>query len=314
MAVPKVSTIRKRAKTRSAGSGAFLSYRHADSDYAALLYLWLAERFGSEKIFWDREDIDPGADFRATLSRRLGDMNALVALIGPGWAPSAWIKRELGKALARDVLVLPVLIGGASNPAPDTLPKSLRRLASIQSIEVGDSRFRERLLRMLEPVMPPSVDASSPRDGLAAGRISGILLKQSDKARRRGLELMVEHDTEHALDTFNDAFEMLMVLIELSPRDTALELRLGFLYKHLAQAFFGDPTRFERYASGAARTFETLLTRKLGTSDAASTWNGLGNIALLRGDARGAVEYCKKAVELVPDYSFAWNDLFTAKE
>src|SRR5262245_42973076 len=38
--------------------GVFLSYRRPETDYAVLLYAWLAERFGTPHVFWDREDID----------------------------------------------------------------------------------------------------------------------------------------------------------------------------------------------------------------------------------------------------------------
>jgi len=49
--------------------GVFLSYRRKDGDFAVLLYAWLVERFGAERVFWDREDIDPGSDFRQVLRR-----------------------------------------------------------------------------------------------------------------------------------------------------------------------------------------------------------------------------------------------------
>ena len=56
--------------------GVFLSYRRPETDYAVLLYAWLAERFGTPNVFWDREDIDPGKDFRKVLSDRLADAEA----------------------------------------------------------------------------------------------------------------------------------------------------------------------------------------------------------------------------------------------
>ena len=68
--------------------GVFLSYRRPETDYAVLLYAWLAERFGPPHVFWDREDIDPGKDFPRVVSERLRDSEALVALVGPAWTPS----------------------------------------------------------------------------------------------------------------------------------------------------------------------------------------------------------------------------------
>ena len=49
-------------------AGVFLSYRRRDADCAVLLYAWLTERFGAERVFRDREDVDPGSDFRQVLS------------------------------------------------------------------------------------------------------------------------------------------------------------------------------------------------------------------------------------------------------
>ena len=67
-------------------SGIFLSYKRLDGDYATLLYAWLTERFGSEQVFWDHEDIEPGASFGDVLRERIRTAGALVALIGPGWS------------------------------------------------------------------------------------------------------------------------------------------------------------------------------------------------------------------------------------
>ena len=106
--------------------GVFLSYRRAESDYAVLMYAWLAERFGPAQVFWDREDIEPGKDFREVLSTHLDGCQALVALIGPNWSPSPWIQNEIGAALKRKVLVLPVLVGDTPNLSEDALPPPIR--------------------------------------------------------------------------------------------------------------------------------------------------------------------------------------------
>lgn len=110
-----------------------------DSDYAVLLYAWLAERFGPGQLFWDQEDIDPGKEFRRVLSQHLRGCDALVVLIGPGWSPSECIRREIGAALRRKVLVVPVLVGEAKPLEGAGLPKSIRKLAALQRL--GGARF-----------------------------------------------------------------------------------------------------------------------------------------------------------------------------
>jgi tetratricopeptide (TPR) repeat protein len=46
----------------------------------------------------------------------------------------------------------------------------------------------------------------------------------------------------------------------------------------------------------------------------ASSWNGLGNMHLLRQNYDEAVECCRRALSITPDYSNAWSDLFLAYE
>ena len=102
-----------------------------------------------------------------------------------------------------------------------------------------------------------------------------------------------------------------MALLNIWPGDTTLELRLGFLYKDLAQAFkSSNRARFERYVQSGQQLFEGLVERKLTKEIAASAWNGLGNMHLLRGNFDQAVECSEKAVKLFPQYSYAWSDLF----
>jgi len=299
-------------------AGVFLSYRRRDGDYAVLLYAWLAEAFGADSVFWDREDIDPGRDFREVLSERLRGCQALVALIGPGWSPSPWIQREIRAALRRGVLVLPVLLGDVPNLQADALPASIRRLASLQSLETRDLRFRTRLMDALERVTPRTRSAAPAvisADTLRARRLTDLLRAQTDHRQSRALELLQSGDLDAALDVLNETFDLLMALIDFQPGDVTLELRLGFLYKDLAQVFASrDRTQFTRYVQSGLQTFQRLVTLDLSTEDLANCWNGLGNMHLLREDFNLAVECCRRAVSLVPDYSYAWSDLFMAYE
>jgi hypothetical protein len=44
-------------------AGIFISYRHVDTDTTFLLQYWLKEHFGQGLIFWDKQDISPGAEW-----------------------------------------------------------------------------------------------------------------------------------------------------------------------------------------------------------------------------------------------------------
>jgi tetratricopeptide (TPR) repeat protein len=292
----------------------FLSYRRQDSDYAVLLYAWLTERFGSEQVFWDREDIDPGKDFRRVLSQQLHRAQALVALIGPGWFPSPWIQHEITAALRRRLLILPVLVGDVANLAADGLPKGIRKLAVLQTLDTRDLRFRTRLIEALEGAVSSSAGQPGPVDARAR-RLAELLRDQSDRRQEQALALLIDGKTVDALEVLNETFELLMALLDFRPDDTTLKIRLGFLYKDLAQAFEStNPGRFRRYVQCGQQIFEALVERKLPLDQRASAWNGLGNIHLLRGEFDQAVECSRRATMIQPSYAHAWADLFDAYE
>jgi tetratricopeptide (TPR) repeat protein len=125
--------------------------------------------------------------------------------------------------------------------------------------------------------------------------------------------LIVDGKIEQASDVLNETFELLMTLLEFNPGDPEIEVRLGFLYKDLAQVFRAtDPVRFRRHVQSGMQLFEGLVRRKLPRYVAESAWNGLGNMHLLTGDYERAIEYCSRATRLSPTYANAWADLFHA--
>lgn len=243
--------------------GIFLSYRRQDSDYAVLLYAWLTARFGSTRVFWDREDIDPGRNFRRVLSEQIRGCRALAALIGPGWSPSEWIQREIGAALRRRILVLPILVGDAASLERDQLPKAVRGLADLQHLEASDLRFRDRLMKELDRVLPESSDGAGPQD-VRTHRLANLLRDLSDAMQYRALELLVDGQMDRAQTALDQVFDALMALMELEPGNAELELRLGFLYKDLAQASKEGSSRARRYCENGLQLFENLVKKRLG--------------------------------------------------
>jgi tetratricopeptide (TPR) repeat protein len=301
------------AKTKARngeGGRVFLSYSRRDSDYAVLLYAWLAEHFGSEQIFWDREGIDVGEDYRRVLTETLQSCEALVAVIGPDWFPSPWIQREIRTALTNRALVVPVLVGRSEMPKPGELPRGLGRLTTSQAQELSDLRFRERLLRVLQSVVQPAPQRRE-HNSLLTVRLRRLLLGQSDRQQRLGLEQLAAGSVDESIETLEEVFEILMTLFQLSPGDTSIELRLGYVYKDLAQNFQERaPQRAQRYIACGREIFERLTALKLPVNDLAGAFNGLGNIFAITRELGRAEECCRKAVTLVPSYGHAWNDLF----
>jgi hypothetical protein len=129
-------------------AGVLVSYRRDDSGaFGDRLVGDLRELLGVNRVFPDTE-IPQGTDFTDVLHRAIAASDALLVVIGPGWAsfsdpghgphlfePTDWVRTEIEAAFAQGRPVIPVLVGGAQMPAPDALPNSIARLARLQPAE-----------------------------------------------------------------------------------------------------------------------------------------------------------------------------------
>lgn len=149
--------------------GIFISYRRDDARYAAgRLADDLGEHFTPACIFRDIEGIAPGVDFVDTLEQALESCVVMLVLIGHEWLgmrdkaghrrldlADDWIRLEIASALRRRIRIVPVLLEGASLPAEDELPPTLRPLCRRQALELSDRRWPadlEQLVQMLAAV------------------------------------------------------------------------------------------------------------------------------------------------------------------
>lgn len=144
--------VKRRAEAARTQSRAFLSYRREDRDSFHTTRA-IRRHLGLNRVFWDRESLRPGVDFAAAIEHELNSCAVLLALIGPLWARDAngcgrlereddWVRVEVGIALRRsDVVVIPVLMAGASVPGADELPSELALLPGRQHHELSDSSW-----------------------------------------------------------------------------------------------------------------------------------------------------------------------------
>jgi TIR domain len=152
--------------------GIFVSYRRDDNRYAAgRFYDRLAQHFGTQQIFMDVDNIEPGLDFVKVVNERVGSCDVLVAVIGPGWLdardsegrrrldnPDDFVRIEIEAALARDVRVVPLLVEGAQMPREADLPAPLRSLARRNAITLTHATFgrdADALIAVLEKDVRP---------------------------------------------------------------------------------------------------------------------------------------------------------------
>jgi TIR domain/PASTA domain len=183
--------------TPTATGRVFISYRRTDTDYpASWLYHRLGAHYGIDRVFKDVDSIAPGEDFAEAIAEAVGSCDVLLAVIGDQWLTmtdeqgrrrlddgSDLVRLEIEGALARNVRVIPVLVGRARMPTAEELPDSLAKLARRQALELSPARFESdlgRLLRVLTrtleeqarhateaPPGPPTREGPAPQVGAA---------------------------------------------------------------------------------------------------------------------------------------------------
>lgn len=138
----------------------FISYRREDSKaIAGRIHDHLRYEFGDLAIYRDVESIPGGADFGLHIRRALANCEVCVAVIGKSWLsvrlqePTDWVRLELEAAFSLGATVIPVLVEGASLPAVDRLPSSLRTLCSRNVVRIDSgSEFSMQVARLSDAV------------------------------------------------------------------------------------------------------------------------------------------------------------------
>jgi hypothetical protein len=143
--------------------GVFISYRRGEAAaYAGRLYDRLAARFGKEKVFIDTENVGWGEDFVEVITSAAEACAVMIVLVSRGWSRGAeaevddYVRLEVATALGRKIRVMPILIQGASMPAPKELPEDLAPLVRRNALALSDTRWErdvEDLLKTLEGLL-----------------------------------------------------------------------------------------------------------------------------------------------------------------
>ncbi|MGB8118301.1 MAG: toll/interleukin-1 receptor domain-containing protein [Pseudolabrys sp.] len=133
----------------------FINCRREDSiAIAGRLHDRLAETFGRDNLFMDVDNIPVGINFEEYLKSQVAACDAVLSVIGPNWLnakdesdqrrldkPDDFVAIEIAAALARDILVIPVLVDGTRMPKAGELPASLKPLALRNAIQVRNTNF-----------------------------------------------------------------------------------------------------------------------------------------------------------------------------
>ena len=299
----------------------FISYRRADIPYALLVYDQLCEAFGTSQVFRDIEGIAPAEDFVARLDKVLRDSRAVVVLIGKGWLKQRYrlfdrndfVRRELREALKRGVKIYPILVGTAKMPSAQELPRVLRPLAQINAIPITDYRFARDFGDVVMALRRGTRRAPTPS---AEPTATSFMTESVDDLNIRAITMIERGDVAAAQATLKQGFMLLMEQRRSHRPDARFQLQLAYLHKTMSEAFTraGNRAQANRHIALAASSFTCVLHqgRKglISTADLAGAFNGLGNVHSQMGESAKAIAYYREAVRLLPDYAYAWHDLF----
>ncbi len=231
----------------------FISYRRHQSPFATSSLLALLQaHFGEDDIFFDRNTIDPGADFKKVIEENLNEAKVMLVLMNPEWMTCAlpngrrrldceddFVRLEVATALERKITVIQLLLDGAAVPKAEDLPLPLRRLPSLNAIELSeailDIQFK-RLLEILKKQVPPRRSIGpEPAPGPVESNTT-----QSNRRLREARLILAEADDQFGLDDrqkrnsrLNQAFGILKEANERDPANTEILLEMAKLLQEL---------------------------------------------------------------------------------
>lgn len=141
----------------------FISYRREDGAASARSICdRLGQVFGSNNIFMDVDSLVPGQRFDIELNRALSQCKVFLAVIGPRWmdllkkreqdGEHDYVRHELASALARGMVVIPVLTEGARLPHNTQLPQDIAAVVMHQKQEITHERFAHDIAALTRAV------------------------------------------------------------------------------------------------------------------------------------------------------------------
>jgi tetratricopeptide (TPR) repeat protein len=190
------------------------------------------------------------------------------------------------------------------------------------SMDAQLSEIRELLVTRATHVEATRAFANAEKSSTDTGEADGVWWTQGEivalvsEGQHEALQLLRQGDAVRAAEILRRMRQILNDALDEAPTDVTLKLLYGYFAKDSAQVYqeLGQSAHADRYLALARRAFELIAAEVAGgsltTNDAASVWNGLGNVAALAGDIDAAIAYERQAVELAPGYAHAWHDLF----
>ena len=162
----------------------FICYRRDDAaGHAGRLRDRLAAAFGDSQVFLDIDQVGIGEDFVARTTSVVESCRVVLVVIGRRWLevrdvhgrrriddPDDYVRIEIATALRADrpIVIVPVLVHGATMPREEDLPDEITALSRRNALAAPDERWHseiKRLIEKLESVVGVSRVSGADADG-----------------------------------------------------------------------------------------------------------------------------------------------------
>lgn len=164
----------------------FINYRREDTRAdAARIRDRLVSAFGATNVFMDVDNLMAGQRFDQELAKALGETDIFLAVMGARWPQILYdraqaggrdyVREEIAQALARGIVVIPVMIERAPLPPQDWLPEDLKALVLHQKHDISHDRFGRDVEELVAAIKTARKSESGSRRPIArsAGWLAG---------------------------------------------------------------------------------------------------------------------------------------------
>lgn len=196
------------------GQRIFINYRRSDS--AAIVGRiddHLRNAFGDNNVFRDLESIPVGMDFATHIRSKLAECDAFLVVIGNSWDTNRlkrkedWVRMEIEEALKLQMLIIPVLVEGASLPSAASLPKSIRQFTQKNAVYIDSGTgFRDQVYKLIAGIREGFQRRGS-REETVEGKLRenamlgyDRILNAADEPERRKMQELATRFQLHALN------------------------------------------------------------------------------------------------------------------
>lgn len=172
----------------------FISYRRDDTGaVAGRISDRLRHLIGDANVFFDVSTIGGGDDFEQRISAALATCDAAAVFIGDNWLGASpatgapriaedgdYVRAEIRAALARDIKVVPVLVGNAAMPTEAQLLADIAALAKRNAMRLRHERFDDDSAALVKALTGLDDRKSGPLRQLlfgVGGALAGLALE-----------------------------------------------------------------------------------------------------------------------------------------